>query len=111
MSCIDCHPGEEHHFGTSATDAWNREGLNPDERTRQCVDCHTEKPHEGVEGWFLNRFHIDKVACQTCHIPYIADGDYPTEYYRDWSTATFHPDKKRWKFAMPNPETGDTSEW
>ncbi len=85
--------------------------MNPDERTRQCVDCHTEKPHEGVEGWFLNRFHIDKVACQTCHIPYIADGDYPTEYYRDWSTATFHPDKKRWKFAMPNPETGDTSEW
>ena len=111
MSCIDCHPGEEHHFGTRAADTWNREGLNPDEKTRRCVDCHTEKPHEGVKGWFLNKFHLDKVACQTCHIPYIADGDYPTEYYRDWSTTTFHPDKKRWKFAIPNPETGDTSEW
>jgi hypothetical protein len=59
---------------------------------------------------FLNKFH-KRVACQTCHIPYIAHGEYPTEYYRDWSKATFLPEHKRWKFSIPDPETGDTGKW
>ncbi|MEB3774832.1 MAG: hypothetical protein GSR86_07905 [Desulfurococcales archaeon] len=110
MSCVDCHPGSGHKFSTSSVDTWDREGERPGEKVRQCSECHSSDPHGGVTGWFLNTFH-DKVACQTCHIPYIAHGDYPTEKYRDWSATTFHPDKKRWKFSVPDPETGKTDKW
>ena len=111
LSCIDCHPGDDHRFATSGVDTWSREAESGGGKTRHCTDCHGTAPHEGLKGWILNKFHLEKVACQTCHIPYIAHGDYPTELYRDWSATTFHPDKKRWKFAIPDPETGDTSEW
>ena len=110
LTCTDCHPGEDHRYSTKSADTWSREGEERGEVTLQCSSCHGEEPHDGAKGWFLNTFH-DKVACQTCHIPYIAHGDWPTEYYRDWSATTFHPDKKRWKFSIPDPETGDTSEW
>ncbi|NOZ89606.1 MAG: hypothetical protein GXO15_06750 [Crenarchaeota archaeon] len=106
LSCVDCHPGSGHGFPTNATDTWNRERGE----ARRCVDCHGEKPHRGITGWIVNRFH-ERVACQTCHIPFIAHGSYPTELYRDWSAATFLPEKHRWKFSLPDPETRDTSRW
>ncbi len=106
LTCIDCHPGKGHAFPTKSADTWSREeGV-----VRDCSTCHGEAPHGGLTGWFLNTFH-DRVACQTCHIPYIAHGDYPTELWRDWSKATFLPEHKRWKFSIPDPETLDTSKW
>ncbi len=105
LGCVDCHRGGGHEFATSAADTWSREG-----EAVECSDCHGENPHRGIAGLFLNKFH-ERVACQTCHIPYIAHGEYPTEYYRDWSKATFKPELKRWKFSIPDPETGDTSKW
>ncbi len=110
MSCIDCHPGEGHKFSTNCVDCWAREGDRPGEKARTCSSCHGEKPHGGVLGIFLNTFH-GRVACQTCHIPVIGGGSWPTEDYRDWSATTFHPDKKRWKFAVPDPETRATDKW
>ncbi len=87
LSCIDCHKVEDHHFPTASADTWSREpGHVP-----SCTDCHGEKPHEGVKGWFLNKFHTEKVACQVCHIPYIAHGKWPTDIYRNWSEAEFMP--------------------
>ncbi|WP_048095601.1 cytochrome c3 family protein [Archaeoglobus fulgidus] len=105
LGCTDCHSGENHEFGTNSVDTWSREGEVP-----KCSNCHTEDPHNGFFGYFLNTFH-DRVACQTCHIPTIAHGEYPTEYYRDWTVATFLPKEKRWKFAIPDPESGDYSKW
>ena len=106
MSCVDCHKGEGHAFPTKAADTWDREEGD----VAACESCHGSDPHEGVKGFFLNKFH-DKVACQTCHIPYIAHGKYPTALRRDWSAATFHPELKRWKFSIPDPETGAIDKW
>ena len=105
MSCVDCHRAYDHDFPTSSLDTFDREeGYVP-----SCTDCH-ESPHEGLIGWFINSFH-DRVACQTCHIPYIASGKYPTDTHRDWSASTFHPELTRWKFSIPDPETGSTDKW
>ncbi len=87
LQCIDCHQVENHAFPTKAADTWDRE----EGKTPTCTECHGDKPHEGVEGWFLNTFHVDKVACQVCHIPYIADGEYATDMYRNWTEAEFIP--------------------
>ncbi|MEB3779541.1 MAG: hypothetical protein GSR85_04845 [Desulfurococcales archaeon] len=106
LSCIDCHPGDDHGFPAKAADSWSREeGIS-----FTCEDCHTSEPHGGVKGAFINTFH-DKVACQTCHIPYIAHGDYPTALWRDWSAATFHPEMNRWKFSIPDLDTKATDKW
>jgi hypothetical protein len=47
-----------------------------------CTDCHAETPHEDQR---LNS-HTVSVACQTCHIPYMATKD-PTKTIWDWSTS------------------------
>ncbi len=94
LSCIDCHKVVDHAFPTSSTDTWSRE----EGHVPQCTDCHGENPHGGLKGWFLNTFH-DRVACQVCHIPYIAHGEYPTDMLRNWSEAEFIP-----KAAKYEPE-------
>ena len=107
LSCVDCHVVEDHRFPTLSADTWFREGdtrLAP-----KCESCHTASPHEGIKGWFLNTFHT-KVACQTCHIPLIAHGKYPTATKRDWSTTTFIEAKALWKFSIPSNE-GETDKW
>ena len=87
LSCIDCHKVEDHHFPTKSADTWSREpGHVP-----SCTDCHGDKPHTGVVGWILNTFHTEKVACQVCHIPTIAHGEYPTDTMRNWSKVEFLP--------------------
>jgi hypothetical protein len=48
-----------------------------------CVSCHGDHPMKDEK---LND-HTDKVACQTCHIPLFARGDYATKTWWDWSTA------------------------
>jgi hypothetical protein len=47
-----------------------------------CTNCHTEKPHNEA----LIDQHLDRVACQTCHIPTFAKA-VPTKTSWDWSTA------------------------
>ena len=106
FTCVDCHVSEEHGFPTKSLDTFNRE----EDHIPTCTECHGEDPHTGILGWFINTFH-DRVACQTCHIPEIAGGKYPTDLHRDWSVATFNPKLKRWKFSIPNPDTGDTDKW
>jgi len=92
LGCIDCHRVEDHKFPTSSVDTWSREGDNIPE----CSDCHGSKPHGGVKGLFLNRFH-ERVACQVCHIPVIAGGRYPTDMHRDWSRSEFKEKMARYE--------------
>jgi hypothetical protein len=47
-----------------------------------CTDCHVSTPHDDQR---IND-HTRTVACQTCHIPFIAL-DEPTKVSWDWSTA------------------------
>lgn len=77
MQCTDCHLTENHNIKGKlySVSAMNKNRIG-------CEQCHTNEPHQ-------NRIydnHIDKVACQTCHIPTYAKGN-ATKLWWDWSTA------------------------
>jgi hypothetical protein len=82
LRCVDCHAAgsraadprirgrEEHQFGKGDDPSgWVRNDL--DNTVRSCEHCH-------LDGWrnaprarhaWLPPLHLDKLACQTCHIP------------------------------------------
>lgn len=82
LRCVDCHAAgsraaderikgrEVHQFGKGDDPSgWVRNDL--DNTVRDCESCH-------IKGWmnapitkhsWLPPFHMDKIACQTCHIP------------------------------------------
>ncbi len=93
LTCIDCHRVEDHAFPTSSADTWSRE----EGHVPACTDCHGAEPHRGLKGWILNTFHLEKVACQTCHIPVIAGGSYPTDVHRNWTEAEFVPEAAKYE--------------
>lgn len=94
FACIICHVGEGHEWAGSryqmiAKDerekAQPKPGLERD--TATCESCHGPDPHPlSVKGLKLND-HVDRVACETCHIPEIARGGVATKVYWDWRTA------------------------
>ncbi|MBN1339418.1 MAG: hypothetical protein JXA03_08845 [Bacteroidales bacterium] len=82
LKCVDCHPAgsmavderirgkEIHQFG-KGDDPGGLVRNDLDNTMRECVDCHET-------GWmgapvarhaWLPPLHLDKIACQTCHIP------------------------------------------
>ena len=77
FSCIDCHQAKEHLLpGRLLT-------ISVDRKNRlRCTDCHAQQPHADLR---LNA-HTQRVACQTCHIPYMAV-DSGTKLSWDWSQA------------------------
>lgn len=91
FSCSKCHVASDHkwagsHYSLKATD---KEGTGkPGERrnSASCESCHGLEPHPKttVAGLKLNH-HVDRVACETCHIPVFAKGGVATKTYWDWS--------------------------
>lgn len=77
LNCIDCHQSRDHDIGGRLFTV-----SSGDEMKVDCSRCHGEKPH----GDRMTDFHTEKLACQTCHIPYVAKGK-PTKTWWDWSTA------------------------
>lgn len=79
FQCIDCHKTKEHFIpgkvNSTYTDATKTVRFD-------CNQCHTDAPHTDKR---LNA-HVEKVACQTCHIPAFAR-KYPTKMEWDWSKA------------------------
>ncbi len=76
FKCTDCHTSEGHVVEGS------RYSMNStDEQT--CETCHTAEPHTYN---VLNQ-HVERIACQTCHIPEFARGGVPTKMWWDWSKA------------------------
>jgi len=83
LRCVDCHTAgskaadprirerEAHQFGKGdCPSGWVRNDL--DNTVRNCSDCH-------LKGWnnapranhaWLPPLHLEKISCQTCHIPY-----------------------------------------
>jgi hypothetical protein len=53
-----------------------------------CESCHGDAPHPhtSLDGIKLNH-HVDRIACQTCHIPEMARGGVATMVDWDWRTA------------------------
>ncbi len=81
MHCTDCHYTKNHKIIGKSLSAPASEG------DLSCTRCHSSKPHKisGILGSHLDN-HIKSVACETCHIQYIAKV-YPTRIYLDWSKA------------------------
>ncbi len=93
FACTQCHITQNHQWAGSryhvhATDpeGTGKPGLRRDVAT--CESCHGTAPHplDSVANLKLND-HVDRVACQTCHIPKIARGGVATMTDWDWRTA------------------------
>ncbi|ARM31662.1 tetrathionate reductase family octaheme c-type cytochrome [Prosthecochloris sp. HL-130-GSB] len=88
MTCTDCHQTEGHQVPGSRYEPHARDvhGFDyplPDDYPTTCSSCHGLEPHKDYAK--LND-HVDKLACQTCHIPTIAR-ERPTKMWWDWSKA------------------------
>ncbi len=55
-------------------------------RAVECIDCHEKGLHEKAKDKDVLNKHMQRVACQTCHIPDFAR-KYPTKLSWDWSEA------------------------
>ncbi len=92
LVCIDCHVGSGHkwagsRYNMTVGDSGRRPPGAP--RTKAtCTSCHTDSPHDytSITGIKLNG-HVDKVACESCHIPAFARGGVATKIFWDWRTA------------------------
>ena len=67
LSCLTCHTSENHKIAKGMYESDMVANDLPDVPV-DCANCHGDKPHQGKIGETLNA-HIDKIACQTCHIP------------------------------------------
>ncbi len=87
--CARCHMGRSHQVQGSryATMARDRHGIDvpgrDDGSRASCESCHGWMPHGKTK---LND-HVDRIACQTCHIPAYARGNIATKMWWDWSDA------------------------
>ncbi len=89
MTCADCHttwghvvPGSRYDMNAKDTAGIDLPILQDGERVT-CESCHGLAP---MKDDILNQ-HVDRIACQTCHIPEFARGDKPTKMWWDWSKA------------------------
>lgn len=94
FACTACHITNEHiwsgsRYNVQATDeiGTGMPGFRRDD-VATCESCHGTTPHNSNEmtGIKLNG-HVNKVACQTCHIPEFSRGGVATKTYWDWRTA------------------------
>jgi len=89
FACSDCHSTWGHNVSGSRYQVNARDELGIDvpghtDFTRaSCESCHGMEPHDQPK---LND-HVDKLACQSCHIPEFARGGVATKTWWDWSTA------------------------
>lgn len=93
FACTNCHVTQKHIWAGSRYDmvAKDTDGTGkPGERRHaaSCESCHSESPHntQSLTGIKLNH-HVNKIACQTCHIPEMARGGVATKIDWDWRTA------------------------
>lgn len=85
FDCTTCHVPEA---GTHTIVGTRYSKSHNDAAT--CIACHSAMTGPGNaihQGAFMIDEHLDKVACQTCHIPTFARGGKKTKTYWDWSTA------------------------
>lgn len=93
FGCSTCHTSESHVLsGSRYAPTAKTDGKAPlpgfGGPKANCESCHTPQPHKGeVLASFTLNNHVEKIACQTCHIPAMARGGVPTKMLWDWSTA------------------------
>lgn len=69
LDCIECH-ATRGHLMAKGTHTTTMMANDLPEVEVSCLDCHDDGPHDGAteQGRALND-HLDRLACQTCHIP------------------------------------------
>jgi len=93
LQCLDCHESHGHLLarGTRGTDLVSNDlpGVEV-----SCEKCHTNTPHvqDKTQRAFLNA-HIDKLACETCHITHLTDDNV---VLRDWTEPVFNEEEGIW---------------
>ncbi len=93
FACSACHVTRHHRTAGSRYAMHARDTIGtgkPGQRrdVASCESCHGLQPHkDGVLTAMLLNDHVDRVACQTCHIPAFARGGVATEVFWDWRTA------------------------
>lgn len=75
LLCIDCHLSQDHRIAGVGSDMRIDEGV----AMRPCTDCHNPNSDHDPD----LRIHLEKVACQTCHIPEFARA-VSTDMFRDY---------------------------
>ena len=90
-SCATCHTFINHQstgsrYAVTAKDETGIAMPGVKETRATCESCHGSAPHQQDINNRLNT-HVDKVACETCHIPAMARGGKATKTWWDWSTA------------------------
>ena len=70
LSCITCHTAEHHKIAKGMYESDMVANDLPDVPVT-CTNCHGTNPHQGNNAETLNN-HINKIACQTCHIPQVS---------------------------------------
>ena len=84
FNCSTCHSTWGHSVSGSRYQVNAKDTLgidipgHTDLSRASCESCHGDTPHKKTK---LND-HVDKVACQTCHIPAFARGGVPTKIGR-----------------------------
>lgn len=83
LICLDCHGMEgeavEHNIGKGyarlgSVASGKGGGVNLDGTMHHdCEGCHSAAVEEDHIEYFGGRLHIDKIACESCHIPYLED--------------------------------------
>lgn len=80
VQCIDCHVPEGHKIprGAKGTDlvANDLPGVEV-----SCENCHTSAPHTKTKDRVILNGHINRLACETCHITKLEDYNV---VLRDW---------------------------
>lgn len=67
IPCTACHVTVKHKMAKGQDESDMVANDLPDVKVA-CSNCHGDSPHGGETGEALNA-HVDKIACQTCHIP------------------------------------------
>jgi hypothetical protein len=89
LQCVDCHVTQQHKVAGGGYMI----AQELPEVTVACANCHTEEPHQTGASGILN-MHTARIACQTCHIPFLArDPDYPTQMTRDYTGPVYNEAK------------------
>lgn len=93
FACSTCHRSKHHQWAGSRYSPKAKDPIGiglPGVRRNiaTCESCHSNTPHKDntLKGIKLND-HVDRIACQTCHIPAFARGGVATKTKWDWSTA------------------------
>jgi len=86
LECLNCHISKGHKIARGKMGVDLVANDLPDVEV-SCTKCHGNDPHESGDYADIYNDHVDKIACETCHIHKL----YPDNLiFRDWATPVFN---------------------